>query len=237
MHDVCHESRARLPTAVYDLAIRLGVNPAENPSTIRLMQTGQMRSDLASDAWMAFTAEQTISTASCAFDWRAKTGPLGLVSVRDALVEGEGRLDVMAMSVLPIARAKHTPALLRGELMRYLAEIAWAPQAILCNHDLLWRVDDPVTMSVSASSGATVSEVLLSLDRDGRIGGAFAPDRPRSVVKTTVPTPWRGRFSDYQLHEGVWLPFAGEVSWEIEGKEIAYWQGRISGWTAHDDVM
>ena len=46
---------------------------------------------------------------------------------------GEGRFDIVALGFIPIARAKHTPALVRGELMRYLAEIPWAPDAILCN--------------------------------------------------------------------------------------------------------
>lgn len=232
MYDVYHESRARLPTAVYDLAIRLGAKPADRPSTIRLKQTGRMKSDLASDAWRAFTAKQTISTNSCAFDWRAKTGPLGLVSVRDALVDGQVRLDVMAVSVFPIAHAEHTPALARGELMRYLAEIAWAPQAILCNHDLRWRVDDPTTISVSAGVGETVSEVLLSLDSDGRIVSAFAPDRPRLVAETSLPTPWRGQFSDFRIQGDLWIPFAGEVAWEIDGKPMLYWQGQITEWTA-----
>jgi hypothetical protein len=45
-----------------------------------------------------------------------------------------------------------------------------------------------------------------------------------------LPTPWRGRFSDYRRHFGRWLPFAGEVGWEIDGKEIVYWQGKIADW-------
>lgn len=237
MFDVYHESRTRLPAAVYDLAIRLGAKPPDCPPMIRLTQTGRMKRDVASDTWMAFTATQTISTTSCAFDWRAKIGPWGLLSVRDALVDGESRLDVTAMRVLPIARAANTPTLVRGELMRYLAEIAWAPQAILCNHALRWRVDDSTTISVSAGSDETSSEVLLSLDGNGRIDGGFAPDRPRSVANSMVPTPWRGRFSDYRLLGDCWVPFAGEVTWEIDGKTMSYWQGNITDWTVHADIV
>jgi hypothetical protein len=71
---------------------------------------------------------------------------------------------------------------------------------------------------------------VLNLDSDGRIAGAYASDRPRSATAPFLPTPWRGRFSDYRLHNARWIPFAGEVGWEIGGKEIVYWQGRINEW-------
>jgi hypothetical protein len=80
----------------------------------------------------------------------------------------------MALGFIPIGRAEHSSALMRGELIRYLAELAWAPHAILLNTAVRWRVDGPDTLALSAGGGETVSEVLLNLDSDGRIGGAFA---------------------------------------------------------------
>ena len=229
--------KARLPAAVYELAMRLGVKTEDDRSSVRLTQTGRMKRNLEVESWMAFTATQAISTRDCEFEWRAKAGPFGLVSARDALTNGEGRFDIVALGFIPIARAAHTPALVRGELMRYLAEIAWAPHAILGNAALRWREDGPDTLSVSAGSGETASEVMLSLDHDGRIAGSFAPDRPRSTTGPPLPTPWRGRFSDYHCLDNIWLPFAGEVAWEIDGKEALYWQGRIEQWEASTRVI
>nr|WP_294552392.1 DUF6544 family protein [uncultured Rhodopila sp.] len=231
MDETDDQRRARLPAAVYDLAMRLGVKPGDNRGGVRLEQTGRMKRTLDTESWMAFTATQTISTRACEFDWRATTGPFGMISARDALEHGEGRLDIMALGVVPIARAEHTPALMRGELMRYLAELPWAPAAILLNATLRWRDDGPNTFAVSAGAGKTASEVVLSLDSDGRIASVFAPDRPRSVTVPFLPTPWRGRFSNYRHHGNkIWLPFAGEVAWEIDGKDVLYWQGRIEHW-------
>jgi hypothetical protein len=226
----------KLLASVYDLALRLGARPGASSRDVRLKQTGRMRTKLDGESWMAFTAIQSISTRACAFDWRARAGPFGMVTARDALKDGEGRLDVMALGFIPIARAPHTPALVRGELMRYLAEIAWAPDAILHNTELRWRNDGPDTLAVSAGSGDTASEVVLSLDSEGRIAGAFAPDRPRSATEPILPTPWRGRFSDYRRHADRWLPFAGEVAWDVGGKEIVYWQGRMTQWWMDSEV-
>lgn len=224
------QHRARLPAAVYDLAMRLGVRPDERHVGVKLTQTGRMRQDLKSTSRMAFTATQTLFTRECAFDWRARFGPFGLISVRDALDSNGGRLEVKALGIVPITRAPRTPELMRGELMRYLAELPWAPAAILINTELCWRNAGPDALAVSAGAGATATEVILSLDNDGRIVRAFAPDRPRSVGAVYLPTPWRGQFTDYRLHEGRWIPFAGEVAWEIDGRPEVYWQGTIKTW-------
>ena len=84
--------------------------------------------------------------------------------------------------------------------------------------------------------GETLCEVLLSLDSGGRIAGSFAPDRPRNATVPILPTPWRGQYSDYREHEGIWLPFSAEVAWEIEGAAMPYWRGRIDHWTASSDI-
>lgn len=220
----------RLPGPVFDLAIRLGVNPQNNFPGVLLRQTGRMKGSLDARGWLAFTASQTISARDCAFDWRARVGPFGMISGRDALVHGEGLFDILAFGFIPVARAKHTAALVRGELMRYLTELVWAPHAILHNHDLRWRVIDADTLSVSAGVDDKACEVFLSLDGHGRIIRSFAPDRPRNATAPLLPTPWRGHFSDYQSHGGIWLPSSAEVAWDVDGQRKPYWEGRLAHW-------
>ena len=87
-------------------------------------------------------------------------------------------------------------------------------------------------MKTLPGDGDRAAEVMLTLDSEGRIASAFAPDRPRSATSPILPTPWRGRFSDYRFHDAVGLPFAGEVAWEIDGMQEIYWQGRIEHWNA-----
>lgn len=229
-----HPLFKRLPPKVAELAYRLGAQPMSQRS-VRLSQTGRMRQS-ANAAWGKFTASQTIALEHCAFDWRARTGPLGIVSVRDALVAGSGLLDVRALGVVRLAHAEPSAGLTRGELIRYLAELPWAPDAILRNVGLRWREDGPDRLVVGAGSDETAAEVTLTLDGEGRIAEAFAPDRGALIDGVTVPTPWRGTFADYRLHDGVWLPFFGEVSWVMPTGTFTYWQGRIETWerSLHD---
>lgn len=196
---------------------------------MRLRQSGRVRQDEVS-SWQAFHAQQSIDTARYAFDWRARAGFAGLVSVRDMLDAGVGRFHVRALGIVPLVRARSSAELTRGQVMRYLAELAWAPDAILHNADLLWRVEECDCFVVGTGPGDTAAEVTLNLDSDGRIAGAFAPDRGRIVGDTVVATPWRGRFSDYRRHDGRWLPFAGEVGWTLPQGDVVYWQGRIDAW-------
>ena len=222
------------PLAIFDLAARLGAASPDDAPTIELTQTGRMTAKLDAPSWMAFTARQTISTRHCEFDWRARFGRFGLLAARDALVAGEGCFKLTALGIIPLARAKSSTQLIRGELMRYLAELAWAPEALLGNTSLRWRANGPDQLVVAAGAEETSAEVTLHLNAEGRIASAFAPDRPRSVGAGFVPTPWRGRFFDYRRHEGLWLPFAGEVAWVIDGRDVVYWQGRLTGWRRFD---
>lgn len=222
--------RGDFPAVAIDLATRLGAQRARSKSIVSLAQTGRMKRALGTDSWMSFTARQSIEVRDCNFKWHAKFSPLGLISVCDALENGVGRLDVTGLGFIPMVRTPHTPALARGELMRYLAELALAPDAILENTALRWRQSGSDELIVGAGEGVSAVEISLGLDSAGRIATAFAPNRPRSAVDPILPTPWRGRFSDYRLHLNRWIPFAGDVAWEIDGRDEVYWQGRIESW-------
>ena len=214
-----------LPQPVRDLARAHGVTDRDAGPTVTLTQTGRMQTK-PGGRWMAFAARQTIATRTCAFDWRARFAPLGAIHVRDALVDGAGMLRVSLFGLITLQRMPPSRDLTRGELMRYLAELPWVPQAILHNPHLRWRVIDPGTLAVSAGQGADAAEVTLTLDTHGRVAGTHAPDRSLNGQ----PTPWVGRFADYRLQGGLWLPFSGEVAWVVDGAEAVYWRGRVVSW-------
>ncbi|WP_137110442.1 DUF6544 family protein [Rhodobacter sp. SY28-1] len=219
-----------LPGAVRDLALRLGASPARIAGPVHLTQTGSMKLRLDTDGWLPFRASQTLEVTRCAFSWRARFWPLGYLTVLDALVDGEGRMDVTAFGVFPLVRSRSSAALTKGELQRYLAELPYAPDAILHNPALEWREIDRNRLAVATGSGAQRAEVIFTLDPDGHIGSVWAEDRPRSATSPTLPTPWEGQFSDYRLCQGRSVPYSAEVAWMIDGKRNLYWRGSLTDW-------
>jgi hypothetical protein len=220
---------AALPLEVRDLAARLGARGDPALSVVTLRQRGTMRDPPAGRA-MRFTARQTICLRHSAFTWRASTGPFGSMSVTDAFKDETGVLEVRALGLVRVAGASGGAALAKGEVMRYLAELAWAPDAMLVNPSLVWTVVDSRTLRVGAGHGEARGEVELRLDEHGRIDCISANDRPRKEGTVFVERAWVGRFFDYQLHHGRWLPFAGEVGWVLDGQTAIAWRGTILSW-------
>jgi hypothetical protein len=214
---------------VVDLAHRLGAG-TDAYNAVRLTQTGTMQDRPGARA-MHFSAVQRILLQRPEFEWNARTGSLGIFSVTDALKSGEPRLEVKALRWLRIAGAPPSPQAAKGEMLRYLAELAWAPDAILRNPHLVWRVLSRERLSVSLDSNIVHAEIEIGLDQEGRIFSIFARDRPRKEGLTFVERPWAGRFSNYRRHEGRWLPFSGEVGWELDGGEFIAWRGELTNWS------
>ncbi|QYI99542.1 hypothetical protein KUV46_09255 [Thalassovita mediterranea] len=219
-----------LPGPIRELAHRLGASEAAGTGHVRFSQSGRMRQD-ATSRWMSFRAAQTISLSECAFDWRARTGPFGLVHVRDCLRDGEGQIGVSVLGLVPMVRVSSSPDATRGELLRYLAELPWAPGAMLQNPHLEWEASGDAII-VRAKLGEVAGEIRFSLDDEGYIAEAYAVDRPRAVKGGFETAPWRGPFGDYRKIRGMVIPHAAEVAWLENGGEVTVWEGRLQSWEA-----
>ena len=220
---------AALPRPVLELANRLGVKPGSLAHRVSLTQSGDMRLGTGPHR-SRFRARQTIDVRQTGFAWRASFGPFGAVSVCDAYAEGAGSLDVRLFGLVRLAH-RDGPAFAKGEIMRYLAEIALAPDAMVLNDSLVWSVIDDRTLSVAAGSGSGYGWVRIELDDEGRIGAISAPDRPFFDGKTVEERPWSGRFYDSHRHAGRWLPFGAEGGWTTGGQVANYWRGTMTSWT------
>ena len=220
---------AALPGPVFDLVKRLGVKNRSCARRVTLTQLGHMR--LGRKARHSrFRARQMIDVGETEFEWRASFGPFGGISVTDVYRGGAGSLDVRLFNLIRLAHMAG-PAFAKGEIMRYLAEIAWAPDAILLNRSLVWSIIDDRTLMVAAGTGAGYGSVRIDLDDEGRIGGIFAPDRQFTEGKIVEERPWSGQFLDYRRCLGRWLPYGAEVGWTIDGQAQKYWRGAITSWT------
>ncbi len=225
MMEVC----TGLPGAVRSLALRCGAREDEPGRAVMLSQTGFMRNG-AEDRPISFTAEETIQLGVTEFRWAARCEPMNLLTVKDELLGEQGKLSLLAFGAVPLFPAIAGPQATRGETMRYLAELPWAPDAILHNSELTWRTLDSRTLLVSAGKGALYSRVVLKLGDDGLVCAVHAEDRPRREGRHFVERNWRGRFSAYQERHGRVVPGRGEVGWVVEGSGFDCWVGELQDW-------
>jgi hypothetical protein len=186
--------------------------------------------------WLPFRAEQEIAVDRVEFAWRAnfRAAPLVSMRVRDWCRSGVGGLDVRLWGVVPVVRASGEQ-FARGEAMRYLAELVWAPHAMVANPALEWRQVDESTVEVATRIARERVAVLLHFDAAGDIVGMSTEARPRMVGKQVVETPWSGVFGEYRELNGVRLPTTGEVSWLLPDGPFTYFRGRVTGWSVDID--
>ncbi len=194
-----------------------------------LRQSGEIR--MAPDKpWLEFKAEQWFDAAGLDFRWtaRARVARIIPVTVNDAFERGRGLLSVRIAGLIPMARMQGRETD-RGEAMRALAELPWRPSGFSASApNLAWSAPAPETLRANFDNGRTRCHVDFDLDAEGRVLGAGAPDRARSVGKGFVPTPWRGVFSDYKLFGGVRIPTRAEVSWLVPEQPFAYFRSVVT---------
>lgn len=178
--------------------------------------------------WSPFNSTEQFTTQPPGFVWdaRIRMWPLVTVRVRDSYSRGEGAMLVNLAGLIPLVARRGTPELASGALMRYLAEAAWLPTALLPASGVKWEALD------ERSSRATLvdSGVRVSLDFHFSAQGGItrvAGERFRDVNGRGVLTRWEGEFSDYRRVEGMMIPHAGEVAWMLPEGRMPYWRGRI----------
>jgi hypothetical protein len=198
--------------------------------TVRVRQTGRLRTGLGSERWLDFEARQTVAPAARAFVWdaRVRVAPLTHVRVRDRYVAGVGAGQVALQSTLALSDERGGHDLNSGDLFRLLAEAPWCPVLLLPAPDLTWTaIDDRRALAEMRHGGERVS-VEFRFDHSDGIVGVFAAARPRQSGGGYVPTPWEGHFGRYETVQGVRIPRTGEVGWWVDGRWTAVWQGSVA---------
>lgn len=203
--------------------------PGHPIASVRLSQSGVLRSDARSDRWMTFEAEHVVSPPARGFLWSARVpvAPLIHLRVRDALLEGRGSGHVSLLSAFPIGSDSGTMEMDSGSLHRYLAEAVWYPTALLPGDDLRWSPIDDSTALATLSSGEVEVSLEFRFGPDGEVVGIYTPGRWGSFDGGYAQLPWEGHFARYELHQGVRLPMEGEVGWYVDGSWQAVWKGTV----------
>jgi hypothetical protein len=218
-----------LPPLVRDFVER-GVGEGRSASRVRFRQEGEMQ--LKPGQWKRFIAEQEMSVTEVEFVWRARFPivPFVAMQVRDWYRSGRGGLEARLLGI-PLKRLSG-PDVSKGEGVRYLAELPWAPQAMAANDELEWRVVDASTVEVATTAGADRIAVSLHFDRHGDVAASSADARPRDVDGQAVATPFGGEFRDYAVLGGIHVPTTAVVYWELPEGRFDYFRARMTEFTA-----
>lgn len=197
---------------------------------VRVRHQGTFNLGDTTDRWRPFTSEQRVITCPPGFDWDARVRILpGLtVRVHDAYVAGEGILHAAILGLFTVADLRGSREIAAGELLRFFAEAAWYPTALLPSQGVHWEALNAHSARATLSEGATGPQMLFTFGADGLIETVRAEARARAVGKDFVPTPWQGRFWNYTEHAGMRVPLDGEVAWLLPAGEKSYWRGCIT---------
>lgn len=182
------------------------------------------------EKWRSFRSTQRVVTRRPGFVWNARIAMMpGLpVRVHDAYVAGEGLLHAALFGLFTVADMRGSPEIAEGELMRFLAESAWYPTALLPSQGVRWHPVDDGSADATLTDGDIVLTMRFRFDEAGLIDSVRAESRGRAVDGVSVPTPWEGRWRDYQWREGMRVPIEGEVAWLLPDGPKPYWRGRIT---------
>jgi hypothetical protein len=198
-------------------------------AAVRMEHAGTFNMSETGEQWQPFTSTQHAVTRRPGFDWDGRIAMLpGLpVRVHDAYIAGEGLLHATLLGLFTLADLRGTREMAEGELMRFLAEAPWYPTALLPSQGVRWEGVDDASAKATLEDGENVVTLLFRFDEEGLITSVRAEARGRTVQGAIVPTPWEGRWWNYEVRDGMRVPLEGEVAWLLPGGAKPYWRGRI----------
>jgi hypothetical protein len=112
--------------------------------------------------------------------------------------------------------------------MRFLAEAAWYPTALLPSQGVCWEAVDDHSAHATLRDGAIAVTLLFRFNVDGLIDSVRAEARGRIVGAIVEQMPWEGRFWNYARRDGMSVPLEGEVAWIHPEGAKPYWRGRVT---------
>lgn len=222
------ERLSDLPTPVARYLARALVPGQRFADRARIEQAGWLRAS-ADSPWKPFRAVQDATTHPPGFVWQAavRLAPGLTVQVLDRYVAGVGASRARLAGLVTLGRQRRSAQIDAASLMRWLAEAAWWPAALLPRSGLSWSGVDERSARATLVDGSVQVSVGFSFDAHGRIESCEALRYRDAGGGRTVLTPWRGRYFDHQRIAGMEMPTAAEVAWQLPGGWTPVWRGTL----------
>jgi hypothetical protein len=202
--------------------------PIVAAATVQHTGTFNMSED--GEQWKPFTSTQRVVTRRPGFVWdgRVSMVPGLAVHVHDAYVAGEGILHPAIGGLVTLVDLRGGGAVAEGELMRFFAEAAWYPTALLPSQGVRWEAVDDGAAKATLVDGPLALTLLFRFASNGDMTSVRAEARGRTVQGRVIPTPWEGLWSRHAERGGMRVPLSGEVAWITPEGRKPYWRGSIT---------
>jgi hypothetical protein len=220
------------PVQRYFRAVLKEGQPIIAAATIELAGTFNMSAT--SEQWKPFTSRQRVVTRRPGFLWDAQILMLPGLNVRvvDSYIAGNGLLHAAILGLFTMADLSGGGEIARGEFMRFFAEAAWYPTALLPSQGVRWEALDDRSANATIVDGPLTLTLLFRFNDAGLIDSFRAEARGGAMVgKEMVMLPWEGSLSNYQTRDGMTVPFTGEVAWMRPEGRKPYFVGTVTALT------
>ena len=217
------------PVQRYFRAVLTDGQPIIAAATLEM--TGTMNMSATAEQWKPFTSRQRVVTRKPGFLWDAQVDmfPGIPAHVEDSYIAGHGRLIAKVFGLFTVADSQGEGEIARGEFMRYFAEAAWYPTALLPSQGVRWEAVDDASANATIVDGPITLTLLFRFNDAGLIASVRAESRGAGVGKdgVMVMLPWDCGLSDYQPQDGMLIPMAGEAAWMRPEGRKAYFVGHV----------
>ena len=217
------------PVQRYFRAVLTDGQPIIAAATLEM--AGTINLSATAEQWKPFTSQQRVVTRKPGFLWDAEVVMFpGLPAhVEDSYIAGHGTLVAKLFGLFTVADSQGTGEIARGEFMRYFAEAAWYPTALLPSQGVRWEAVDDASANATIVDGPITLTLLFRFNDAALIASVRAESRGAGVGKDggMMMLPWDCALSDYQPQGGMLIPMTGEAAWvRREGRKV-YFVGHV----------
>lgn len=210
---VTDEMIAPLPDPVQRWLRTSGVVGKAHPNTLRIEQRGTLRLK-PNGRWLPFRAVQHFSIDPPSFVWQAQVrmAPLVTIAAHDRYVDGHGQMLIKPLYFFTAANSSGAEVD-QGTLVRYMAEMAWFPQAAT-NSYLHWQAVNEHQAKVTMEYNGISASGLYTFDEDGNVT-SFEALRYGDFDGTYRQEPWQVSVTGYKNLGGRRLGSSSELTWKL----------------------
>ena len=205
---------AHLPDIVQKWIENSGVVGKQKIVSVRLKQKGEMKNK-PEGKWMPFTAEQYFDVKNPAFVWVTDVSAFpGIhLSGRDKFNDGEGKMLIKLLSLIPVVKEGKNEKVNSGTMLRFLGEICWFPAAAL-NQYITWEEVDANSAKATFSLKNKEVSGLFTFAKTGELK-SFEAERYYGAGEDAQKEIWLVEALSYKEFEGITILNKAKVTWKL----------------------